>query len=94
MAGTSRTSPAMTSPVAALEVAGLPARRIAAELLEAVLKRRRPLDEQLEDRARQHEFNALADRDRALVRRLVALVLRRLGTLRHLIGELLERGPR
>ena len=35
---------------------------------------------------------ALADRDRALARTLVATVLRRLGTLRHLLGFFLERG--
>ena len=34
----------------------------------------------------------LADRDRALMRRLVATVLRRLGTLRHLLGGFLEKG--
>ena len=33
---------------------------------------------------------ALADRDRALVRKLVATVLRRLGTLRHLLGQFLD----
>ena len=44
-----------------------------------VLRRRRPLDEQFDGaRAR---LAALADRDRALARRLVATVLRRLGTL-------------
>ena len=37
-------------------------------------------------------FAALADRDRALMRALVASVLRRLGTLRHLIGRRLARG--
>ena len=35
---------------------------------------------------------ALPDRDRALTRALVAIVLRRLGSLRHLLGQLLERG--
>jgi 16S rRNA (cytosine967-C5)-methyltransferase len=35
---------------------------------------------------------ALADRDRALARRLIATVLRRLGTLRHLLGQCLDRG--
>jgi 16S rRNA (cytosine967-C5)-methyltransferase len=74
------------------EAPGLPARRIAADILDGVLRRRRPLDEQLEDKAAQLEFAQLADRDRALVRRLVTLVLRRLGTLRYLIGNLLERG--
>jgi 16S rRNA (cytosine967-C5)-methyltransferase len=35
---------------------------------------------------------ALAERDRALTRRLTATVLRRLGTLRHLVGGYLEKG--
>ena len=35
---------------------------------------------------------SLPERDRALTRRLVATVLRRLGTLRHLLGLYLERG--
>jgi 16S rRNA (cytosine967-C5)-methyltransferase len=37
-------------------------------------------------------LTGLPDRDRALVRALVAMVLRRLGTLRHLLGLLLDRG--
>jgi 16S rRNA (cytosine967-C5)-methyltransferase len=71
---------------------GFPARRIAADILDGVLRRRRPLDEQLEDAATHPDYSALAARDRALVRRLVTSVLRRLGTLRHLLGQLLERG--
>ena len=59
--------------------AGLPARRLAADILESVLHRRRPLDEQLQDRATQDDFSSLPDRDRALVRALAATVLRRLG---------------
>jgi 16S rRNA (cytosine967-C5)-methyltransferase len=70
---------------------GLAARRISADIIEAVLRRRRPLDEQLDDKAHP-ALAALADRDRALVRAVVASVLRRLGTLRHLLGLLLERG--
>ncbi len=35
---------------------------------------------------------ALDDRDRALVRMLAAIVLRRLGTLRHLLSDYLEQG--
>ena len=35
---------------------------------------------------------SLADRDRALVRKLVATVLRRVGTLRHLLAKFLESG--
>ena len=68
--------------------AGFPARRIAAEILENVLRRHRPLDEQLQDRL----SGALPERDRALVRAITATALRRLGTLRHLLGHLLERG--
>jgi 16S rRNA (cytosine967-C5)-methyltransferase len=69
---------------------GLAARRIAAEILENVLRRGRPLDEQLEGH---RGLAALEDRDRALTRRLIATVLRRLGTLRHLLTQFLDRGP-
>jgi 16S rRNA (cytosine967-C5)-methyltransferase len=72
------------------EPAGFAARRLAADILEGVLRRRRPLDEQLEDA--QSGLAALAERDRALTRALVATVLRRLGTLRHLMGLFLDRG--
>src|SRR3954452_7830870 len=68
---------------------GLPARLIAAEIVENVLRRKRPLDEQLDGHP---GLGGLADRDRALARRLVATVLRRLGTLRHLLKLLLEHG--
>ncbi len=70
-------------------VPGLAARTIAADILDGVLQRKRPLDEQIEDQA---ALRALPERDRALTRRLVATVLRRLGTLRHLLGSMLERG--
>jgi 16S rRNA (cytosine967-C5)-methyltransferase len=72
------------------EAPGLAARRVAAELLEGVLRRNRPLDEQIEDA--QPRLAALPERDRALTRALAASVLRRLGTLRHLLGLFLERG--
>ncbi len=72
--------------------AGLVARRVAAELLEAVLVRGRPLDEQLDGAQARRGLATLAERDRALVRRIVATVLRRLGTLRRLIGDRLSRG--
>ncbi len=58
-------------------------------MIDGVLSRRRPLDEQLEA----HQgFKTLNDRDRALTRRLAATVLRRLGTLRALLNRMLERG--
>ncbi|MGH6770014.1 MAG: transcription antitermination factor NusB, partial [Xanthobacteraceae bacterium] len=80
----------MTSSARTSDPPGLAARRIAAEMLEGVLRRGRPLDEQLE--GAHQGFAALADRDRALARHLVATVLRRLGTLRHLLGMFLDRG--
>src|SRR5881227_1845671 len=66
--------------VAPAEVPGLAARRIAADILDNVLRRHRPLDAEL-DGAEQHPgLSGLADRDRALVRKLVATVLRRIDT--------------
>jgi 16S rRNA (cytosine967-C5)-methyltransferase len=67
---------------------GLLARRLAAEIVDGVLRKRRPLDEQLAHSS----VGALPERDRALVRAIVAIVLRRLGSLRHLISTTLERG--
>jgi len=78
--------------IAPAEVPGLAARRIAADILDNVLRRRRPLDTELDGPEQHPGLVALADRDRALVRKLVATVLRRIGTLRHLLGELLESG--
>lgn len=74
-------------------VPGLAARHVAADIVDGVLRRHRPLDELL-DGAPTHEAGlaALPDRDRALARALVATVLRRLGSLRHLISLFVERG--
>lgn len=80
------------APSVQADVPGLTARRIAADILDGVLRRSRPLDEQLDGRGAHPGLAGLADRDRALVRRIVATVLRRLGTLRHLIGTFLDRG--
>ncbi|HLH88270.1 MAG TPA: RsmB/NOP family class I SAM-dependent RNA methyltransferase [Xanthobacteraceae bacterium] len=71
---------------------GFAARRVAADIIDGVLRRARPLDEQLDGRGAHVALAHLADRDRALVRRIVATVLRRLGSLRHVIGGFLERG--
>jgi 16S rRNA (cytosine967-C5)-methyltransferase len=70
------------------EVPGLAARTAAADILDAVLRSKRPLDEQLEAT----DLTVLPDRDRALVRNIVATTLRRLGTIRYLLAERLERG--
>jgi 16S rRNA (cytosine967-C5)-methyltransferase len=76
----------------AAEVPGLAARRIAADILDGVLHRRRTLDDQLEGAGAHPGLKSLADRDRALMRRLVATILRRLGTLGHVLSRLLDRG--
>jgi 16S rRNA (cytosine967-C5)-methyltransferase len=74
--------------VADSDVPGLLARKTAAEVLFAVLRRQRPFDEALTAES----VAALPDRDRALVRMLAATVLRRLGTLRALIESMTEKG--
>ncbi len=74
------------------EVPGLAARRIAADILDGVLRRKIALDEQLSGKGAHLGLAGLADRDRALMRRLTATVLRRLGTLRHLLGGFLDKG--
>ncbi len=74
------------------EVPGLATRRIAADILDGVLHKHRTLDDQLDGAAAHPGLKTLADRDRALMRRLVATILRRLGTLGHLLSRLLDRG--
>src|ERR1700759_878845 len=74
------------------EVPGLAARRIAADILYGVLHKHRTLDEQLDGAAAHPGLKNLSDRDRALMRRLVATILRRLGTLGHVLSRLLDRG--
>src|ERR1700759_4851972 len=74
------------------EAPGLAARRIAADILDGVLHKHRPLEDQLDGPAAHPGLKALADRDRALMRRLVATILRRLGTLGHLLSRMLDRG--
>jgi 16S rRNA (cytosine967-C5)-methyltransferase len=68
---------------------GFAVRCLAADILESVLYRRRALDESLDSTT---ELATLAERDRALTRALVATVLRRLGTLRHVLSLFLDRG--
>ena len=82
----------MTDAALQSEPPGLPARRVAADILDGVLRRRRALDEMLDGRQAPAGLGALAERDRALARHIVATTLRRLGSLRHLLGQCLERG--
>ncbi len=66
---------------------GLPARRAALGLIDAVLARRRPLDEALEALDPR-----LSPRDRAFARHLAATVLRRLGQIDAVIADALKKG--
>ena len=63
------------------------ARDVALELIGAVLRRKRPLDDAIEESAAMHQ---LAGRDRAFARLLVATVLRRLGQIDALIAQCLN----
>jgi 16S rRNA (cytosine967-C5)-methyltransferase len=62
------------------------ARLVALELIGAVLRRRRPLDDAIEDNS---EMARLPPRDRAFARLLVATLLRRLGQIDALIARCL-----
>jgi 16S rRNA (cytosine967-C5)-methyltransferase len=63
------------------------ARHVALDLIGAVLHRKRPLDDAIEDSSGMQQ---LAGRDRAFARLLVATVLRRLGQIDALIAECLN----
>jgi 16S rRNA (cytosine967-C5)-methyltransferase len=78
--------------IAPAEVPGLTARRIAADIIDNVIRRNRPLDGELDGVEAHPGLAALADRDRALVRKLAATVLRRIGSLRHLLRQFLDSG--
>ena len=79
------------TPGAQSEVPGLAARRLAALALVEVLHRHRPLDGAL-DHSTLPGLDALPERDRALVRMIVATALRRLGGIRALLDRFLARG--
>jgi 16S rRNA (cytosine967-C5)-methyltransferase len=67
-------------------------RRVAANIVEGVLQRRRPLDELFDGGGAHPALAELEERDRAFVRALATTVIRRLGSLRHILGLFLERG--
>ena len=62
------------------------AREVALDLISAVLRRKRPLDDAIDDHPAMHH---LAGRDRAFARLLVATTLRRLGQIDTLIADCL-----
>jgi 16S rRNA (cytosine967-C5)-methyltransferase len=74
------------------EAPGFSTRKIAATALFTILQRGRPLDEVIDPATGIEGLAELSARDRALVRMLVATVLRRLGTLRALLDAFLESG--
>jgi 16S rRNA (cytosine967-C5)-methyltransferase len=73
-------------------VDGLTARRLAAEVIEDVLRRRLPLDERLEGLSARPEYQALAPNDRGLTRAIATSAFRRLGTIRRALNERVARG--
>ena len=81
-----------TDPARHSEPAGLAARRVAADLLDGVLRRRRALDELLTGAQTPRDFTGLPERDRALARQIVGTALRRLGSLRYVLDQCLDHG--
>jgi 16S rRNA (cytosine967-C5)-methyltransferase len=73
-------------------VDGLTARRLAAEIIEEVMRRRLPLDERLESLSSRPEYLALAPNDRGLTRAIATSAFRRLGTIRKALAERMTRG--
>ncbi len=71
---------------------GLPARLIAAAILADVIGAGHGFDEAFGSETTQAKLNALEPRDRALVRSIVVVSLRRLGTIRKALAAFLERG--
>ncbi|WP_051242030.1 RsmB/NOP family class I SAM-dependent RNA methyltransferase [Stappia stellulata] len=73
------------------ETPGLKARKIAAEVLGRVIHGRRPLDEELHDARGHPDLHTLGDKDRALVRAILGLALRRRGQIAAVLQLLLDR---
>ena len=74
------------------EAPGLIARRFAADALLAILHQRRSLEEAFEIGELGATFRNLEDRDRGLVRMIVATALRRVGSLQTVLERYLEGG--
>jgi len=78
-----------TEPKTGEDVPGLPARRLAATLIDEVLKARLALDETYERLSPAFGLDAA---DAALARAIAITAFRRLGTIQHAINARLERG--
>lgn len=78
----------MTKPMCAQTAKPASPRSVALDLLDSVLRLKRPLDDALQDHP---ELPAMESRDRAFTRLLVATIFRRLGQIDDLIDRCLER---
>ena len=72
-------------------LAGLPPRRAATKLLEAVLGQGKALDATLGEHASTEPFSGIGERDRALARAIAATALRRKGQIDAIFDSFLER---
>jgi 16S rRNA (cytosine967-C5)-methyltransferase len=73
------------------DLAGLAARQLAVELIEAVLVGSRALDDALDTIDRDGRYRQLEPRDRGFARLIAATVLRRLGSLDAVLARFIER---
>lgn len=76
----------------AAKVPGLPARLAAAAIIGDVVQGGHRLDECFSQQAVPNRLSGLDPRDVALTRSIATAALRRLGVIRHALGELLEKG--
>ena len=78
--------------LAASNYPGLPARLAASLILGEVVGAGHALDERFAPDTLHPKLAALEPRDRALARSIATVALRRLGSIRHILSKLLERG--
>lgn len=76
----------------AAQVPGLPARIAAAHVIADVVQGGHRLDERFSPQAVPARLGGIDARDAALVRSIAAVAIRRLGTIRHALSVLLEKG--
>jgi hypothetical protein len=79
----------MASPASTAASPGFAARRAACLLVDGVLRRSQPLDEQLD--TPKDPLSGLDQRDRGLARAIAGVSLRRLGSLRHALNALMRK---
>lgn len=72
---------------------GMAARRLAAEALKAVLRRKQPFDESFSRASESEVFASLDARDRSFARAIVMAALRRAGQIRALLAQFMQKPP-